>query len=216
MMPMSTNDLAGSPPTAPAPAREAAPLRRCIVGGHSAPPEQMLRFVVGPDDMVVPDIGRRLPGRGMWTEATRAVVEAAAARNQFSRAARRAVRSAPDMPERIEQMLHQRALDLVGLARRAGRAVSGMAKVEESVRRGRAGLVLVATDAGSDGRRHLGSVPQLLFADSTALGGVFGRDQAVYVAIEDDPASPGFASRIAGAVARWERYRGAAMPRTSN
>ena len=55
------------------------PLRKCIVTGEQAAPERMIRFVVGPSidgaaGEVVPDLARRLPGRGMWLKAERAVV----------------------------------------------------------------------------------------------------------------------------------------------
>jgi predicted RNA-binding protein YlxR (DUF448 family)/ribosomal protein L7Ae-like RNA K-turn-binding protein len=189
--------------------------RRCIASGESFAPEEMLRFVIGPDDSVVPDLARRLPGRGIWVRAERAAVERAVTRNLFSRAARRTVRADADLPERVGHLLLERALDLVGLARRAGRAVAGMAKVEERVRRGRVGLLLVAGDAGSDGRRRLHDVPAVELADAATLGAIFGRDQAVYVAIEREVAGGGMAQRIAAAVSRWQHYVGAA-PRSGD
>jgi len=50
------------------------PLRTCIATGEEGAPERMIRFVVGPDGEVVPDLARRLPGRGMWVRAERAAV----------------------------------------------------------------------------------------------------------------------------------------------
>jgi len=187
----------------------------CLVSGESRPPEGMLRFVVGPDDRVVPDVGRRLPGRGLWVDATVDAVRTAVTRNLFSRGARRAVRCEGDLPEQVERLLLGRALDLVGLARRAGRAVCGMAKVQESLRRGRAGLILVAADAGGDGVKHLGSAPRMTFVESQLLGGIFGREAATYVAIGDEGSGNGFASRIATAIERWNRYRGTLPSRQS-
>jgi predicted RNA-binding protein YlxR (DUF448 family) len=93
-------------------AASARPVRTCLVTGAERNPEQMLRFVVGPQGEVVPDLARRLPGRGMW-----------------------------------------------------------------------------------------------LTADAAALGGVFGREQAVYVAVARDDRSGRFIERIAGGAARWRRYR---------
>src|SRR3954447_6680831 len=101
------------------------PLRTCIVTGETAAPERMIRFVVGPEGDVVPDLARRLPGRGMWLRAERAIVEQAVAKKTFSRAARKAVRAAADLPERIEHLLLQRTLEDLARARRAGRAVAG-------------------------------------------------------------------------------------------
>src|SRR3954454_17623161 len=127
------------------------PLRTCIVTGETMAPERMIRFVVGPDGDVVPDLARRLPGRGMWLKAERAVVEQAIAKKAFARAARAAVKAAPDLPQRIERLLLDRALEDLSRARRAGRAVAGFVKVEQMVGKRRAGLLVVAEEAEGDG-----------------------------------------------------------------
>ena len=85
-----------APPSVP----EAAPVRTCIASGAQDAPERMIRFVVGPEGNVVPDLARRLPGRGMWLTAERASVEQAMAKKLFARAARRAVTVDPDLPQR--------------------------------------------------------------------------------------------------------------------
>ena len=185
------------------------PTRTCIVTGEEAAPERMIRFVVGPEGDVVPDLARRLPGRGMWLKAERALVEQAVARNLFSKAARAAVRAAADLPERVERLLLERTLEDLGRARRAGRAVSGFVKVEQMIGQRRAGLVIVAAEADGDGLGKLTasglSIERL--GDATALGGVFGREQAVYVAVARDDAAGQFIQRIAGGAARWRSYR---------
>jgi len=99
----------------------------------------MIRFVVGPEGDVVPDLARRLPGRGLWVKAERSAVERAVAKNLFARAARASVKPAADLAERVEWLLLERALADLGRARRAGRAVAGFVKVEQMVGRGRRG-----------------------------------------------------------------------------
>src|SRR5260370_1410577 len=81
------------------------PVRTCIVTGAEAAPERMIRFVVGPEGDVVPDLARRLPGRGMWVKAERAAVERAGAKNLFAKSAKVAVRPAADLPERVRRLL---------------------------------------------------------------------------------------------------------------
>jgi len=163
------------------------PVRTCIVTGDSGAPERMIRFVVGPDGDVVPDLARRLPGRGMWVRAERSAVEQAVAKKAFSRAARAAVEA----------------------ARRAGRAVAGFVRVEQMVGQRRAGLVIVASEADGDGLAKLAAtgLPIERLGDAAALGGVFGREQAVYAAVARDDASGRFIQRIAGGAARWRLYR---------
>lgn len=187
----------------------AGPVRTCIVTGVEKSPEQMIRFVVGPEGEAVPDLARRLPGRGLWVTAERSTVEQAVARKLFSKAARAAVTASPDLADRVERLLLERALEDLGRARRAGRAVAGFVRVEQMIGRGRAGLLIVAAEADGDGLAKLEasglSIERL--ADATALGGVFGRERAVYVAVARDDRSGQFIQRIAGGAARWRRYR---------
>jgi predicted RNA-binding protein YlxR (DUF448 family) len=185
------------------------PLRTCIVTGETSAPERMIRFVVGPDGDVVPDLARRLPGRGMWLRAERAVLEQALARKAFARAARAPVKAAADLPERVEKLLLDRVLGDLSRARRAGRAVAGFVRVEQMMGRHRAGLLVVAGEANGDGLAKLEAsrLPIERLGDAAALGAVFGRDQAVYVAVARDDASGQFIQRIAGGAARWRGYR---------
>jgi predicted RNA-binding protein YlxR (DUF448 family) len=188
---------------------DAGPIRTCIVTGETGAPERMIRFVVGPDGDVVPDLARRLPGRGMWVQAERSAVEQAVAKKAFSRAARAAVNAAPDLPQRLERLLLDRVLEDLSRARRAGRAVAGFVKVEQMVGQRRAGLLIVASEADGDGLAKLEAtgLPIERLGDVATLGGVFGRDQAVYAAVARDDASGRFIQRIAGGAARWRRYR---------
>ena len=196
-------------PTADAASVATGPLRTCIVTGATMAPERMIRFVVGPEGDVVPDLARRLPGRGMWLKAERAIVEQAVAKKAFSRAARAAVKAAPDLPQRVEQLLLRRALEDLARARRAGRAVAGFVKVEQMIGRRQVGLLVVADEAEGDGLGKLqaSGLPIERLGSVADLGGVFGREQAVYVAVARDDASGAFIQRIAGGASRWRRYR---------
>lgn len=186
-----------------------SPVRTCIVTGVEGAPSGMVRFVVGPEGDVVPDLARQLPGRGMWVTAQRALVEQAVAKRLFSKAARAAVKAADDLPERVERLLLERPLADLSRARRAGRAVAGFVRVEQMLGHGRAGLLIVADEADGDGLAKLTKtgLPLERLGTREILGGVFGRDQAVYVAVARDDASGQFIERIAGGAARWRGYR---------
>jgi len=184
-------------------------VRTCIATGEEAAPERMIRFVVGPEGDAVPDLARRLPGRGMWVRAERAALERVVEKNLFSKAARASVKAAPDLPDRVERLLLERALDDLGRARRAGRAVAGFAKVEQMVGQRRAGLLIVANEADGDGLAKLQAtgLPIERLGDAASLGGIFGREQAVYVAVARDDAGGAFIQRIAVGAARWRGFR---------
>lgn len=146
----------------------------------------MIRFVVGPGRVLVPDLAARLPGRGIWLSARGDVLETARARNFFAKAARGPVTVPPELSAMLLAGLRRRIIDTIGLARRAGQAVAGFQKAREWLAAGRAGLVVQAADGSAEERARFlggwkGPVARPLPAD--ALGAVFGRDQAVHVAI---------------------------------
>jgi predicted RNA-binding protein YlxR (DUF448 family) len=197
------------PSAEPSASDAAGPQRTCIATGETGAPERMIRFVVGPEGDVVPDLARRLPGRGMWVRAERAAVARAVAKNLFARAARASVKAAPDLADRVEWLLLERTLADLSRARRAGRAVSGFVKVEQMIGRHRAGLLVVADEANGDGLSKLegSGLPIVRLGDAAALGGLFGREQAVYVAVARDDAGGAFIKRIETGAMRWRGYR---------
>jgi predicted RNA-binding protein YlxR (DUF448 family) len=191
------------------------PLRRCLVTRAVLPTQAMIRFVLGPDGTVVADLAGRLPGRGMWLSAKAAVLEEARARRLFSRAAKAEARVPEGLGQVIVAGLERRVAETLGLARRAGQAVSGFVKAREWVASGRAGLVVTARDGAADGRRKLlaGSpVPAIAPLDAAALGAVFGREHVVHVAL-----APGrLAEAVAADAARLAGMRGETVDGTDD
>ncbi len=146
----------------------------------------MIRFVLGPERALVPDLAGKLPGRGMWLSARADVLEGALKRGAFGKAARGQVHPPPDLSERIEAGLRQRVRDLVGFARRAGQVVCGFQQVREWLQSGRAGLLVQAHDGSAPERARLlggSEVPVCVALSAAELGSVFGRDHAVHAAV---------------------------------
>lgn len=146
----------------------------------------MIRFVVGPGKEIVPDLDASLPGRGLWLSASRDVLERAARSGAFAKAARSQVQLPPDLRDRIEDALRRRIRDRIGFARRAGQAVAGWQAVKEWLAGGRAALLVEAADGSrAERERLLGArdVPVVTPLSAAELGGVFGRDHAVHVAL---------------------------------
>jgi predicted RNA-binding protein YlxR (DUF448 family) len=160
--------------------------RKCIVSGEVQPKAGLIRFVVGPDDVVYPDIMGKLPGRGMYVTADRAVLEDAR-KGQFSRSAKQAV-SVPDgLFDEVERQLARYTVDLIALTRKAGRAVCGFEKVKGWLAGGERVRVLVQASDGSErgktklwtpeGARYFGCLT------STELGLAFGRQSVIHGAL---------------------------------
>jgi predicted RNA-binding protein YlxR (DUF448 family) len=189
---------------------ETGPVRRCAVTRERRPKEQLIRFVIGPDRSVVPDLAARLPGRGIWLSAKRDVIETARTRGVFAKAARGPVTVPPDLTSVLQARLVLRIGETLGLARRAGQAVCGFQKAREWLQAGRAGLVIEASDGSGDERarflgRHADTVKVLAPLDGATLGAVFGRDHVVHVAVAR--------GRLAAMLAiETERLAGLALP----
>ena len=79
--------------------RRTEPLRLCAVSRTRKAPDDLIRFVLGPDGTIVPDLARRLPGRGVWIGATRRDVAAAVRQNAFARSLKHAVLVPDDLPD---------------------------------------------------------------------------------------------------------------------
>ncbi len=163
--------------------------RRCIVSGETRRKEELLRFVVGPEGTLVPDLTARLPGRGLWLSPRRDMIEKACARNLFAKAARTRIRLPDDLLEQTERALRRRCLDLIGLARRAGQTAAGYEQVRERLGAGSAVLLIQARDAAVDGRRKIAALakarnPELPIAapfSAAELGRALGRNATVHV-----------------------------------
>lgn len=162
---------------------DSGPLRRCIATGERRDPRHMIRFVIGPEDRLVPDIASKLPGRGIWVSAQREALERAVTKQLFARAARRSVQVEPGLPALVERLVERQCLDLLGLARRAGVAVAGFDKVEAMLRRGHVGALIGARDGAADGQAKLGrlapDVPVATSLSAAALAEALGREGVV-------------------------------------
>jgi predicted RNA-binding protein YlxR (DUF448 family) len=129
--------------------------RTCIVTRRAGDADALLRFVVAPDGVVVPDLKRKLPGRGCWITAQRTYVDEAVRRKLFARAFRRDVELPADLGAMVDDLLVRSAMGAVGLARKAGQVALGASKVEAKVRSGEALAVLHADEASDDGIRKI-------------------------------------------------------------
>ncbi len=129
--------------------------RTCIVTREATSPDDLIRFVAGPDGRIVPDLKRRLPGRGCWVKADRALVERAVAKKIFARALKADVKADADLPQTVDRLLVADMAGMMHMARKAGQFVSGATKVDAAIRAGAAVAVFHASDAAADGVRKL-------------------------------------------------------------
>lgn len=187
--------------------------RRCLASGETLPQAKLIRFVVGPDGVVVADLSRELPGRGFWVRADRQALELAVQKKLLAGAASKAlggkVKVPGDLAATVGQQLRRRALAWLGLAKRAGLARTGFEKVSAWLQKsgGSAGpkILLTASDASPKGRQKLGRLTAECVAvddfSGLELSLAMGLENVVHAALADGPLARRFLAEI-------ERLRG--------
>ena len=183
--------------------------RTCALTRELKPAADMIRFVVGPDGTAVPDVKRKLPGRGIWITASRAAIEDAVKRNVFARGFRRDVQIASDLAAQTERMIERSALDALAIAGKAGTVVTGFTKTEAAVGQDNILALIHAADAGEDGKRKLmaalhrnstGESPEIMVIDAfigAQLDLALNRPNVVHAALLAGPGSETFLTRAA-------------------
>lgn len=193
--------------------------RMCALTRQVMPVEELIRFVVGPDGAVVPDLKRRLPGRGLWLSATRAAVATALRKGVFARGFRRQVTPAPTLADDVEALLARAVQDALAMAAKAGQAVAGFTKVERAIVERRAVALIHAADGAADGRRKLeaaarqtyveeirGGLPTIEVLTSAQLDLALSRSNVIHAALTAGSATGSVLSRCQSLV----RYQTAA------
>lgn len=125
--------------------------RKCIVCGEVLHKEKLLRFTLTPDNQIVPDFKKKLPGKGIWVRNSKQALSMAIDKNLFAKAAKKNVKVNLELVDMVESLLHKRALDAISLARKAGAIVFGFEKVCDAIKKNKVAFVLEAADAGVDG-----------------------------------------------------------------
>lgn len=199
---------------------DSGPLRVCAVTRTAAQPSDLMRFVVSPDGEIVPDLGCRLPGRGVWVTPERRMVEQAMRLNSFAKSLKRQVKIPPDLAQRVETLLLRRAMDALSMANKAGVVTTGFAQVDSALQKGTTAILVHGLDAAAGGREKLdrkhaaisgshGRSPQICLdltveQISLAIGGL----NVVHAALNHGGAAKKFATEAG----RLKRYRSGLLP----
>ena len=204
MLALADPDLDNGPRT-----DKSATMRMCAVTREVRPIDELIRFVVSPQGEVIPDLKRKLPGRGLWISASRRTVAEAVRRHQFSKGFKRDVRAAATLPADTEALLVRSATEALAMAAKAGQVVSGFSKVEGALQQGQAEALIHASDGAADGIRKLDAIvrqrggnhgesqemPIVSVLTSAELDLALGRSNVIHAALLAGPASKTFLSR---------------------
>ncbi|OKO80830.1 RNA-binding protein [Bradyrhizobium sp. NAS96.2] len=204
MLAQADPDLDDGPRT-----QKSATTRMCAVSREVRPIDELIRFVIAPTGEVIPDLKRKLPGRGLWVSASRRSVAEAVRRHQFSKGFKRDVRVAPTLPTDTDALLVRSVTEALAMAAKAGQVVAGFGKVEDALNRNETAALIHASDGAADGIRKLdaivrqrgekrGESPVIAIVNvltSEELDLALGRSNVIHAALLAGPASKTFLSR---------------------
>jgi len=191
--------------------------RTCIATRALRPPEDLIRFVASPDGQVVPDISRKLPGRGVWVTCHKDSVADAVNSRAFPRALRTKVQVSEELPDLVNTLLTKRALELLSICNKAGLVVTGSGKVNSWLESGADGALVQAVDASPDGLAKVARKYRAIRAATERqpievslltindLSLAMGRANVVHAVLNEGKAATNFLA----AVSRVEKYRAA-------
>ena len=193
--------------------------RMCVATRTVRPVADMIRFVIGPDGEAVPDLKRKLPGRGVWVTATQDALSDAVKRKALARGFKREVRLPADLVARTGELLERAALDALAMAGKAGLVATGFTRVEAALAREKVVALLHAAEAAADGVRKLDAalrrrpehdpIVTIGILTSAQLDLAFGRPNVVHAALLAGPPSDTFLARLQ----RLERFRSGELSR---
>ena len=204
MLALADPDLDNGPRT-----NKSATQRMCAVTRAVRPIDELIRFVVSPTGDAIPDLKRKLPGRGLWISASHRAVAEAVRRHQFSKGFKRDVRVAPSLVADTENLLVRSVIEALAMAAKAGQVVSGFSKVEGALKERQAQALIHASDGAPDGIRKLDAVlrqntshsgeslefPIVGILTSEQLDLALGRSNVIHAALLAGPAGKTFLSR---------------------
>jgi uncharacterized protein len=182
--------------------------RTCIVTGWKGPPEAMLHFAISPEGEVIPDLKRKLPGRGVWTRLSRSVVALAVRKQAFSRGFKENAMAPPDLAQRVDQLIERDALQFLSIVNKSGLVTSGAAKVEAAIKGGAIVALVRAADGAPDGIAKLDRLANACFGararslarinlfTSSQLDLALGRTNVIHAALGAGEASAAFLTKV--------------------
>lgn len=128
--------------------------RKCIVSNETFNKDELLRFVEI-DGQIIPDLAKKLPGRGVYVTNSSNMLKKAIEKKLFSKALKKNVGENISLHEMVVNIVRNQGLSSVNIARKAGVLITGFEKVKNLIISGKAAFILEANDAGDDGHNRI-------------------------------------------------------------
>lgn len=163
--------------------------RKCVWTGKVLDKAELLRFVVLKNGTCLPDFNKKLDGRGFYLSNSKSLLnELMEKKKPLNKILHKDVIMSEDMPQIVENILRKKALDAINLTRKAGDLLLGFEKVKEGIKKGQAAFVILAADAGADGKQKIaeiaGDMERFTLFDVETLSRALNRENTVYLVVK--------------------------------
>jgi len=159
-------------------------------------PREMIRFVLGPDSIVFPDVLGKLPGRGVWVSSTREDLQMATEKGGFKQGFKGNAVVPDDLFAQVEAGLRRQTLSLIGMAKKSGKLFIGFDQVMVAARTDALGWRIEAADGAEGARGKIRALSKAVAREvelplprvigcftSSELGSVVGREAIIHCAV---------------------------------
>lgn len=187
-----------------------------MASGETLNKSGLIRFVVGPDNYLTPDVAEKLPGRGVWVKADRASLEAAIEKKAFARGLKSRVTVPDDLVDMVDRLLAKRVLGLFSMALKSGGVLLGFDQVRSAAREDALAWRIEASDGSPDGRGKIRVLTKAVSRElerpipavigcftASELGQAFARESVVHAALRPGP----LAGAVSSAATRLSGFR---------
>jgi predicted RNA-binding protein YlxR (DUF448 family) len=192
------------------------------------PANELIRFVLGPDDVIWPDVDEKAEGRGVWITLSEDTVRQAQKKNVFAKSLKASVKLPGDLAALTREHLTQRFLGALGMAKKAGQIVTGQTRVQAALKGGDVIALLTASDAAADGRAKMvgllkalgiaANTPHLEVLESRHFDLALGTENVIHAALTKGAAAHSAlarAQRLARFIAPKDLTQGDVTPDTA-
>jgi uncharacterized protein len=155
--------------------------RKCIVTREIFCKSELIRFVVGPDNNLYPDINNKLDGKGIWVKSQKSLLQKAISSNLFAKTMGNSVTIAPHTIDLVNNLLKQKCFDILGLCNKAGVVITGCEKVDHLLKKNNDNIYLKACDSNA---KHVTKNNAYCIFTGDELSRIMGKDNVIHVAIK--------------------------------
>jgi len=184
------------------------PERTCLGCRKALPQSELLRLVRSPQGELLPDLHRRLPGRGVYLCYDRSCIALAFKKNLFQRGFGQPVAAidGTEFESSLRALLEEQMRGLISLSRKAGKLLAGVPQLEERLGRENFALLVLAEDLSPARAAKLAAkasackVSVIHYLSKESLGQLVGRDESGALGLRPGGLADSFKQAL-------ERYR---------